>query len=171
MSYYQILTYPDDFLRKKAGEVKNIDGALQTVIEKMTDTMYAAPGTGLAATQVGIDQSILVYDLSDIDGERRLHALINPRIIAKEGEVISESEGCLSIPDYRSNVKRAARVLVEGYDRNETPVRFEADGFHAVVLQHEIDHLNGTLFIDRISALKRGLYKKRIQKKLKNKTR
>ena len=84
-----------------------------------------------------------------------------------EGEVLSENEGCLSVPDYRADVKRAAKILVEGFDRNGKPIRFEADGYQAIVIQHEIDHLAGTLFIDHISALKRELYKRRIKKKLK----
>ncbi|MCP4693200.1 MAG: peptide deformylase, partial [Desulfobacterales bacterium] len=95
--------------------------------------------------------------------------LINPRIVEREGRVTSENEGCLSIPEYRSNVKRYASVAVEAFDRSGEPVRIETDGFHSIVLQHEIDHLNGVLFIDRISVLKREMYKKRVKKKLKNK--
>jgi peptide deformylase len=92
--------------------------------------------------------------------------LINPRIIANEGEFLSEDEGCLSVPDYRADVKRAERILVEGVDREGNPLRMEAEGLQAIVLQHEIDHLNGILFIDRISALKRELYKRRVKKML-----
>ena len=145
-----------------------LDGKLQDIIKNMSETMYDAPGTGLAAIQVGIDQSILIYDLSPRDDEHSLQVLINPRIVTREGEVISENEGCLSVPEYRSDVKRAASVLVEGYDPHEKPLRLEAHGFHAIVLQHEIDHLEGTLFIDRISALKRRLYKNRVKKWVKN---
>jgi peptide deformylase len=94
--------------------------------------------------------------------------LVNPRIIEAEGQIVSENEGCLSVPDYRSDVKRAERVFVEGYDREGKPKRIEAEGLLSILLQHEIDHLEGRLFIDRISLLKRELFKKRIQKKLKS---
>jgi peptide deformylase len=169
MAIYKILTFPDLFLRNATKAVENIDGDTQKLIEDMSETMYAAPGAGLAAIQIGIDQSILIYDIAGPDNERELSVLINPRIIEKEGEFLSEEEGCLSVPDFRSDVKRASRVLVEGVDRHGKPLRLEAEGFPAVVLQHEIDHLNGTLFIDHISKLKRNLYTRRIQKKLKNK--
>jgi peptide deformylase len=132
----------------------------------MAETMYAAPGVGLAAIQVGWDRNILIYDIAHRNAMRELHVLINPRLIEAEGEIISEDEGCLSVPDFRSNVKRAGRVLVEGLDREGAPVRIEAEGFQAIVLQHEIDHLNGKLFIDRISSLKRELYKRRVKKAL-----
>jgi peptide deformylase len=168
MTLLHILTYPDKFLAEPVRPVENIDGKVQEIIENMATTMYDAPGTGLAAIQVGIDQSILIYDLSPRDNERSLQVLINPRIITREGEIISENEGCLSVPEYRADVKRAASVLVEGYDQNEKPLRLEAHGFHAIVLQHEIDHLEGTLFIDRISALKRRLYKNRVKKWMKS---
>lgn len=135
----------------------------------MAETMYDAPGMGLAAIQVGCDKSILVYDVSPPDENRFLQVLMNPKIISSEGEMISENEGCLSVPDYRADVKRAGSILVEGLDKEGNPLRIEAEGFLAIVLQHEIDHLNGTLFIDHISALKRQLYKKRIKKMLKQK--
>lgn len=168
MTLLKILTYPDKFLTRPTQPVENIDGKVNEIIESMSATMYDAPGTGLAAIQVGIDQSIIIYDLAPQENERSLQVLINPRIVTREGEVISENEGCLSVPEYRADVKRAASVLVEGYDLNEKPIRLEAHGFHAIVLQHEIDHLEGTLFIDHISALKRQLYKKRVKKWMKN---
>jgi len=129
--------------------------------------MYQAPGIGLAAIQVGVDKSVLVYDIAPKEEGRMLNVLINPKIISQEGEIISEDEGCLSVPDFRANVKRAARILVEAVDRDGNPRRIEAEGLLAVVLQHEIDHLNGTLFIDHISALKRQMYTRRITKMLK----
>lgn len=167
MAILDIVTYPDSFLAKPTEPVENIDGKLQQLIDDMAETMYHAPGIGLAAIQVGIDQSFLVYDVSPPDGERIVSVLINPRIVTAEGSQLSENEGCLSVPDFRADVKRAASVLVEGYDRNEKPVRIEAHDFLAIVLQHEIDHLQGTLFIDRISSLKRQLYKRRVKKQLK----
>ena len=168
MSILRIVTYPDKFLKEPTREVENINGRLQQLIDDMSETMYAAPGVGLAAIQVGVDQSLLVFDIADRqDGDRNLQVLINPRIVEKEGEILSENEGCLSVPDFRADVKRSERILVDGFDREGKQLRFEAEGFAAIVLQHEIDHLNGTLFIDRISALKRNLYKRRVKKQMK----
>jgi peptide deformylase len=147
--------------------VENIDGALQQLLKHMAETMYHAPGVGLAAIQVGIDKSMLTYDIAPKDEERQLNVLINPKIVSAEGEVLSEDEGCLSVPDFRASIKRFERILVEAVNREGNPVRFEAEGFLSIVLQHEIDHLNGTLFIDHVSALKRQMYTKRLQKQLK----
>ncbi len=163
----QIITYPEKILSQPTKPVQNITEETQKLIGQMAATMYAAPGVGLAAIQVGVDQSILVYDVAPKDQERDLHVLINPRIIHTEGETLSENEGCLSVPDLRADVKRAAAVIVEGFDQDGKPVRLERDDFLAIVLQHEIDHLNGILFLDRISSLKRELYKRRIRKKAK----
>ena len=167
MTVLDILTYPDKFLKKKTAPVENIDGALQSAFDNMATTMYEAPGVGLAAPQVGIGQSFIVYDIAPREDGRDLHVLVNPKIITTEGEIISENEGCLSVPDFRADVKRAERILVEGVDRDGNPLGFEADGMLAIVIQHELDHLNGTLFIDHISALKRQMYKRRVQKELK----
>ena len=128
--------------------------------------MYAAPGAGLASIQIGVEQSIMVYDVSPKDEGRSLQVLINPRIVSQEGQVISENEGCLSVPDFRADVKRASQIVVEGLDRNGNPLRFDAEGYIAIVLQHELDHLNGALFIDHLSSLKRGLFKRQLKKKL-----
>ncbi|MGD8369797.1 MAG: peptide deformylase [Desulfobacterales bacterium] len=167
MSILKIVTYPEPFLKQPTKAIENIDGRLQQLIDDMSETMYAAPGVGLAAIQVGVDQSLLVFDVAQQeDGDRRLQVLINPRIVEKEGELLSENEGCLSVPDFRADVKRSERVLVDAADRDGNPLRLEAEGFMAVVLQHEIDHLNGTLFIDRISSLKRNLYKRRVAKQM-----
>lgn len=168
MSLLDIIKYPDDFLSTPTKPVENIDGELQQFIENMGETMYSASGIGLAAIQVGKSRSFIVYDIHQQDNGRNLQVLINPRIIEMEGQIISENEGCLSVPEYRSDVKRAEKVFVEGYDREGNPKRIEAQGLLAILLQHEIDHLEGKLFIDRISLLKRELYKKRIKKKLKN---
>ena len=167
MAILEILTYPDIFLSQPTKQVENIDGEIQNLIEDMAATMYAAPGIGLAAIQVGYDKSLLVYDVAPGDEERSLQVLINPRIISSEGATISEEEGCLSVPDFKADVKRSASILVEGVDREGKPLRIEAEGFLSVVLQHEIDHLNGVLFIDRISSLKKGMYTRRIKKSLK----
>jgi len=169
METLKILTYPDKFLSEPTKPVENIDEKIQNLVKDMASIMYQAPGIGLAAIQVGINKSLLVYDVSPKDEKRSLQVLINPRIIESEGTTISEDEGCLSVPDFKANVKRAASVLVEGFDNKEKLLRLEAEGLLAVVLQHEIDHLNGILFIDRISSLKRGMYKRRVTKNLKNK--
>jgi peptide deformylase len=167
VSLLDILKYPDDFLAKPTKPVENIDGKFQQFIDDMAETMYSASGIGLAAIQVGESKSYIVYDIHQQDEGRKLQVLVNPRIIESEGQIISENEGCLSIPEYRTDVKRAERVLVEGYDREGNPRRIEAEGLLSILLQHEIDHLEGRLFIDRISLLKRELFKKRIQKKVK----
>lgn len=167
MSTLEIITYPHELLKSAAQPVAEIDGKLQSLIDKMAETMYEAPGIGLAAVQVNVDQSLLIYDLAPREERRDLQVLINPKIIEREGDIISENEGCLSVPDFRADVKRSGHILVEGFDREGKPLRFEADGMLAIVLQHEIDHLNGTLFIDRISKLKRQLYTRRIQKMIK----
>ena len=167
MSTLDILTYPDKTLSQPTTPLDNIDGKVQEMIDNMATTMYAAPGVGLAAIQVGWDKSVLIYDVSPREESRVLHVLINPKIITREGEIISEDEGCLSVPDFRADVKRSEFVTVEGHDREGRPIRLDAEGILAIVLQHELDHLNGTLFIERISALKRQMYKRRMKKKLK----
>ncbi|MEW5736317.1 MAG: peptide deformylase [Thermodesulfobacteriota bacterium] len=169
MPVLSIVTYPAPILLAKADPVADITAETDALISDMAETMYAAPGLGLAAVQVGVGQRIIVYDVKcdDEDTEKKLCTLVNPRIVNAEGELLSENEGCLSVPEYRSDVKRFARVTVEGVDRTGKPVRLDAEGLLAIVLQHEIDHLEGKLFIDRISRLKRDLYKRRVKKVLK----
>jgi peptide deformylase len=169
MSKLEILTYPNKILLHPTKPLENIDGEVQEMIQNMARTMYEAPGIGLAAIQVGWDKSLLIYDISPRDENRDLKVIVNPKIIASEGEILSEDEGCLSVPDFRADVKRASQILVEGVDREGSSLRIEAEGLLAIVLQHEIDHLNGTLFIDHISALKREMYKRRIKKQLRMK--
>ena len=169
MALLDILTYPDKRLRKEAAPVEVVDEEIQTIVDDMAETMYAAPGMGLAATQVGIDKRIIIYDISGPEDNPKLEVLINPEIVESEGSQLSESEGCLSVPDFRSDVKRFDRVKVDALDRNGQAVQIETDGIHAIVLQHEIDHLDGVLFIDKISKLKREMYKRKVKKQLKNK--
>jgi peptide deformylase len=166
MTVRNILTYPDKFLRQPTRAVAAFDEDLQTLIDDMIETMYNEPGVGLAAIQVGSDKSVLVYDVTQTEGERRAEALVNPKIVLREGSLLSENEGCLSVPDFRADVKRNAHVRVEGLDRHGQPVNIDAEGFLAIVLQHEIDHLHGILFIDRISSLKREMYKRKRKKQL-----
>jgi len=170
MSELDILTYPDKFLSEPTKPLENIDGEVQEMIDRMSATMYDAPGIGLAAIQVGWDKSLFIYDIAPKDENRSLHVLINPRIVNREGEIMSENEGCLSVPEFRADVKRAANITVEGFDREGKPVRMDAEGLLAVVMQHEIDHLSGILFIERISSLKRQMYQRRVKKQMKMKS-
>jgi peptide deformylase len=169
MTTLKILTYPDQKLRQPTSALENIDGDVQQMNDQMSSTMYAAPGVGLAAIQVGWDKSVLIYDIAASDHDRSLQVLINPRVVDQEGEILSENEGCLSVPEFRADVKRYASILVEGVDREGRPLELEAEGMLAIVLQHEIDHLKGKLFIDHVSALKRQLYTRRMKKKLRSK--
>jgi peptide deformylase len=164
MAVLPILKLPEPLLRQQAQEVTRVNGELQTLIDDMAETMYAAPGLGLAANQVGVLRRVIVFDVSHRDGgPRDLQVVINPCITAEEGEVIRE-EGCLSVADFSAEVRRHARVTVTGLDREGKPLKVTGEGLLAVVLQHEVDHLNGILFIDRISRLKRGLYLRRLKK-------
>lgn len=166
MAILEIKRYPEKVLKEKALPVTNIDGGVQQLIDDMIETMYAAPGIGLAAPQVGVSRRIIVIDVSVKEGEKiPLIVLINPEIIMSEGEIESE-EGCLSLPGYITTVKRAERVLVSGLNREGKEVRVEGEGLLSRALQHEIDHLNGTLLIDRISSIKREFFKKRYKKAL-----
>ncbi len=169
MPILKILTYPDHTLRQPTNELDNIDGDVQKMIDQMASTMYDAPGVGLAAIQVGWDKSVLIFDISSSDQDRSLQVLINPRIIDQEGEILSENEGCLSVPEFKADVKRYASILVQGVDREGRPLELEAQGMLAIILQHETDHLKGKLFIDHVSALKRQLYTRRMKKKLRSK--
>ena len=168
MAIKRILTYPDTVLRERAEPVTDIDGKIQELIDDMAQTMYHAPGIGLASNQVGEPCRIIIYDTSPKDEPNNLVVLINPEIVEADGIIIDE-EGCLSVIDCRADVKRAARVTVAGVDREGNPITLKKEGLDAVVLQHEIDHLNGVLFIDHISALKRELYKRKLKKLLKKK--
>jgi peptide deformylase len=166
MAVLEIKEYPDRVLMKKAAPIGTIDGDLQRLIDDMIETMYAAPGIGLAAPQVGVSQRLIVIDVNVRDEERTpLIVLINPEIVTAEGEIESE-EGCLSLPDFQTVVKRAERVTVRGLDREGTLTEIAGEGLLSRALQHEIDHLNGTLLIHRISSIKREFFKKRFQKSL-----
>jgi peptide deformylase len=166
MAIREIRTYPDPVLRNKTARVETIDNSLGRLIEDMIATMHAAPGVGLAANQVGIALQLAVIDLSSRENEEQRHPLIviiNPEILSMEGS-ITEEEGCLSIPDYSEKVKRAARVKVRAQDRKGNVFEIEAEGLLAKALQHEIDHLNGLLFIDHLSPLKKNIFKRRFKK-------
>lgn len=160
MAILRITKYPEEVLKKKTEPVKEFGPGLQKLIDNMIETMYAAPGVGLAANQVGVSKQVTVIDVSSRDEASSLIVLINPEIIHAEGEDSCE-EGCLSIPEYTTVVKRAEKVKVRGLDRSGAPLEIEAEGLLARALQHEIDHLNGFLLIDRIGRIKREFFRKR----------
>ncbi len=166
MAVLEIQRYPEPVLKEKARPVEKINDDIQCLIEDMADTMYEAPGIGLAANQVGALHRVIVFDITPKEDGRNLNVIINPEIIASEGSLVHQ-EACLSVVDYSCDVRRHACVTVAGLDREGKPVQIEAKDLLAVVLQHEIDHLDGILFIDRISRLKRSLYKRQLQKNLK----
>jgi len=163
MAVLDIRKYPAPVLKKKATPVSDFDEELQKLIEDMVETMYAAPGVGLAAPQVGVSKRLAVIDISARDEKYPLIVLINPCIVKKDGEIEFE-EGCLSLPEYTAKVKRSEYLLVRAHDRDGNEVEIEADGLLAIALQHEIDHLDGILLIDRISSIKREFFKKRYKK-------
>ncbi len=165
MTMLEILKYPDPILKKVSQPVVAIADDTIHLIREMVEAMYAAPGIGLAAPQVGWLQRIIVLDVDYENPRKNLITLINPEIRNAEGEIVWE-EGCLSVIDFTAEVKRAQRVEVVGLDEKEKEVRVEGEGLLAVALQHEIDHINGKLFIDRISRLKRELYTKKLKKML-----
>jgi len=163
MAILEIKKYPEKVLKQKALPVTAFDQALQALIDDMIETMYAAPGVGLAAPQVGESRRLAVIDISSKEEKMPLLVLVNPVIVDSEG-IIEFEEGCLSIPEYTVNVKRAEKVLVRAQDRGGEVIEIEGTDLLAIALQHEIDHLEGILLIDRISPIKREFFKKRHKK-------
>lgn len=163
MAIRTIITYPHPVLRQKAEKITVFDQELKTLIEDMADTMYKAPGVGLAANQIGIARQLVVIDRSTEDNERKFLTLINPEITGGEGSVVDE-EGCLSVIECYAKVKRFRKIHVTAQDADGNPLEFDAEERFARIIQHEVDHLLGTLFIDRLSSLKRALYKKKLKK-------
>ena len=161
MTILRILEYPDPRLRTKATPVEVVDDEIRTLIDDMFETMYLAPGIGLAATQVDVHKRLLVADVSEDQEEPR--AFINPVILEKDGVEVME-EGCLSVPGIYERVERAEYVKVRSLDRDGKEVELEAEGLLAVCIQHEIDHLDGKLFVDYLSELKRQRIRKRLEK-------
>jgi peptide deformylase len=161
MSHLTILHFPDERLRTVAKPVKQVDNKLRKVIDDMFETMYEAPGIGLAATQVDFHQRLVVIDVSEESNQPLV--FINPEILEKEG-VEEMDEGCLSVPGIYEKVQRADKVKVRALDRNGEPFELQADGLLAVCIQHEIDHLDGKLFVDYLSSLKRQRIKKKLEK-------
>ena len=177
MAVLKILTYPEKSLLQLSVKVDTIDDELKQLTQDMGETMFAAPGVGLAAPQVGVNKRVIVYDLNAVDKDKddentreikkEFRALINPEIIDASGSIISKEEGCLSVLEYNADVKRYEKVTVRALNIEGKKLEFNMEGIPAIIMQHEIDHLDGILFIDRISALKRAMYKKKINKQLK----
>jgi peptide deformylase len=172
MALLEILTYPDPRLALKSKPVERVDDATRKLIDDMFETMYHSDGVGLAAPQVGVTKRVIVVDCAPRpEGEdpetplkpRDPYAIVNPEIVAREGEIIWE-EGCLSVPGYTDEIERAEKVTVQGIGRDGQPMTIQADGLLAVCLQHEIDHLEGVLFVDRLSRLKQSMVKKKLKK-------
>jgi len=162
MSILEILEYPDSRLRNIAKPVKDIDSQINTLIDDMFETMYDAPGIGLAATQVNKHIQLIVMDLSEEKNDPMV--FINPEITILEGESEKMQEGCLSVPGFYEDVSRIEHVLINALDRQGNSFKIEATGLLAVCIQHEMDHLNGKLFVDYLSSLKRNRIKKKLEK-------
>jgi peptide deformylase len=165
MAVLEIRKYPEKILKQKTTMIQNIDGVAQRLIDDMIDTMHAAHGVGLAANQVGIPQQLCVIDLSLREEKAPLLVLINPVIVEREG-IVEADEGCLSIPGYLTSIRRAEKVYIQGLNREGKDIAIEAEGLLARALQHELDHLAGLLFIDRMSPIKREFFKRRYKKQM-----
>ncbi|MGB6972312.1 MAG: peptide deformylase [Desulfobulbales bacterium] len=163
MAIKKILTFPNPVLRQKVETVTSFDESLKELATDLAETMYDAPGAGLAANQIGVCLRVVVVDVSENKEEKKHLVLVNPEIIDKEGCQIDE-EGCLSVIDLTAKVKRYRKLLVRAQDLDGKSWEFPAEDFFARVIQHELDHINGILFIDHLSSLKRTLYKKRLKK-------
>jgi len=163
MALLPIRHYPDPVLKQKALPVEAVTEELRTLARDMAETMYAAPGVGLAAPQVGVSKRLIVLDCTGSGEPPQLITAFNPQIVASEGESYEE-EGCLSVPGYYSAIHRRAQVTVRFLDMEGRPVEMTADDLLAIAFQHEIDHLDGVLFVDRLSPLKKGFFRKKYQK-------
>jgi len=162
MALLNILHFPDPRLHKVAKPVTAVDARIQQLVKDMAQTMYDAPGIGLAATQVDVHERVIVIDLSDEQNDLRV--LINPEIVWASDEIQTFDEGCLSVPGIYDEVKRAAEIKVHALDQNGQAQTIEADGLLAVCIQHEIDHLNGKVFVERLSSLKQTRIRTKIAK-------
>ncbi len=165
MAVRPILTYPDPRLREVAAPVETFDIELKTLVDDMAETMYDAPGCGLAANQIGVLQRVFVIDVADEEEPSDLRVFVNPEIIRADG-MQSWREGCLSFPGVSEDIKRAEAVVVRARDVNGNPFELEADGLLAVAIQHENDHLNGVLMVDKFNALKRRMIGKKVARAL-----
>jgi peptide deformylase len=164
MAIRPILTAPDPRLKAVSTDVARVDGEIRTLIADMTDSMYAADGIGLAAVQIGVAKRVIVIDLDQKDGNKNPRAYINPKILWASEEMATFEEGCLSVPEIWDDVERPARIKAEYLDADGQKQLLEADGLLATCLQHEMDHLEGVLFIDHLSRLKRSMAIKKLTK-------
>lgn len=163
MAIRRIVTYGTPILRQRTQEVANLNGDLQQLIDDMAATMYAAPGVGLAANQVGSPHRLFVANPSEDRDPATLLVVINPEVVESDGEMVSE-EGCLSVPNFREEVRRARRALLRGLDREGRPIEVEGHDLLARIFQHEMDHLNGLFFVDRLSPAKRDILVRKLKK-------
>ena len=163
MAVLEILKFPHPVLKKRSEAVSRIDGEVRKLIHDMRETMYEAGGIGLAACQVGVSRRVIVLDVSPMDPQHSFFALIDPEIISEEGEIDHE-EGCLSVPDCLEKVKRKEKVCVKGFSPEGKEMEIKGEGILAIALQHEIDHINGILILDRVSRLKREIYRNKLKK-------
>lgn len=163
MAVFEILKFPHPILKKRSEVVSRIDEEVKKLIQDMRETMYEAGGIGLAACQVGVSRRVIVLDVSPMDPQQSFFALINPEIISEEGEIDHE-EGCLSVPDCLETVKRKEKVCVRGLSPEGMEMEIKGEGIFAIALQHEIDHINGILILDRVSRLKREIYRDKLKK-------
>lgn len=169
MAKLHILRYPDPRLHTVAKPVQEVDERIRQLVDDMLDTMYAADGVGLAATQVDVHERVIVIDTSETRDDARV--LINPELVARSEELTFSDEGCLSVPQIYDKVQRHARVTVRALDRAGETVQFEADGLLAICVQHEMDHLMGKVFVEYLSALKRDRIKTKMLKKTRDELR
>jgi peptide deformylase len=173
MAVLEILTYPDPRLALKSDPVKEVDDAIRQLIDDLFETMYLSDGVGLAAPQVGVTRRVIVVDCAPRPETeepetplkpRDPYAVVNPEVVERSGVIVWE-EGCLSVPGYVDEIERAEKVTVRGFNRQGEPITIHAEGLLAVCLQHEIDHLEGVLFVDRLSRLKQAMVKKKLRKR------
>ncbi len=164
MAKRPIIWAPDPVLKTKCTPVAAVDDEIRTLMDDMLDTMYAAPGIGLAAPQVGVTKRVIVVDVAEKDEPKHPICLVNPEIVWKSDETAPHEEGCLSLPDLYADVERPVAVKVRYLDRDGAKQELDADGLLAICLQHEIDHIDGVLFIDHLSALKRNMFLKKMVK-------
>jgi peptide deformylase len=164
MALLDIAVYPEEALRKRAEPVEEVDDEIRKLIDDMAETMYAAPGVGLAANQVRVLKRVVVVDIEHPEGNPNLIALVNPEIVERSGEICWE-EGCLSFPGINVDVERSAALVVRALDREGRPFELEAEDLLAVAIQHEIDHLDGVTLADKVSFLKRRWIMRELQKK------
>ena len=161
---HPIITLPDPILRKVAAPIERVDADLRRLMDDMFATMYDAPGVGLAAPQIGISRRLIVMDPTKDEEEDQPLAMVNPQLLERSDDLRMHEEGCLSIPDFTAEIERPARIRVSFIDREGKPQESELEGIWATVVQHEIDHLNGMLFIDYLSRLKRDMVVKKFAK-------